>query len=186
MWLQNCYDLESQTDDETEDSPYETASCDLLTQHNQSRTYSLQHPTSQFQPFVPQLEPALQPAQSPFIQKPYSEQPQSQPESLRSATTSTPQPLPTHVPPSESEQTPFTASTALTISNGDDDDEDVNVSSTDDSSEDNQEHDSVMICLFKTVKHSKSKHRCDLINCVIRYKHREYFFNKCTGEFQSA
>lgn len=52
--------------------------------------------------------------------------------------------------------------------------------------EDETVYEATMLCLFKSVRHHKSRHKCEFVNCVLKYRNREYFFLKCTGEIASV
>ncbi|EDR30144.1 hypothetical protein EDI_013540 [Entamoeba dispar SAW760] len=174
LWKSQCEELENQSDDETEEAQYQQpldqyGSNDLYTQHVhtlQNQQFSIAHPQHSF-PLLSGDRATNDPYHSSFVQqeeKPIM--PMTIPETIIQ------HPVATIPPVIENAE-----------SVGDDDD---SGSLSDDESSEEQENDSVMICLFTSVKHSHSRHRCDFINCVLRFRHREYFFTKCLGEFQSA
>ncbi|KAL7722797.1 Uncharacterized protein QTN25_000400 [Entamoeba marina] len=171
-WTKNTLQFEEVSDDETEETAYPEQYPDydqpknLLTQHIESlnsQPYG-NHSLQQYPPQYAQQQP------SSFHEN------KQQFDSSHQINYSSPSTLQTAPPPSSTTQTSDINNVEEVFSSDDDDD---------DLSEENQNSDSIMLCLFKNVRHAPSKHRCDFLNCVIRYNHKEYFYGKCTGEFKS-
>ncbi|ELP91257.1 hypothetical protein EIN_152140 [Entamoeba invadens IP1] len=181
LWREKCYEMEQQSDEETEEAQYQQPeqyaandlySRHLTTLHNQPMNMNVNvmnaQPMQQFQ-FAPsqQIPPEYHDS---FLQQ---EKPlMMQPEPIQQ------QPTPQQKPPQPPQPQHHTNEDVDGDALSDDDDDD-------ELSEEPEDHDALLICLFMNVRHAKSRHRCEFVNCVLRYKHREYFFVKCNAEFAS-